>query len=94
MAGVCALSRCAADPALLSATRPADLLPRRRLVLGGEACPWSLVEKISALRRFENEGKLRRVPILTGNGSLFLDFEMERGVDGAMTGYALPGDAD
>ena len=35
--------------ALLSAAQPADLLPRRRLVLGGEACPWSLVEKISAL---------------------------------------------
>ncbi|MCU1267653.1 MAG: Non-ribosomal peptide synthase:Amino acid adenylation [Acidobacteria bacterium] len=35
--------------ALLSATHPADLLPRRQLVLGGEACPWNLVEKISAL---------------------------------------------
>jgi amino acid adenylation domain-containing protein/non-ribosomal peptide synthase protein (TIGR01720 family) len=35
--------------ALLSAAQPADLLPRRRLVLGGEACPWSLVERISAL---------------------------------------------
>jgi len=35
--------------ALLSAANPADLLPRRWLVLGGEACPWSLVEKISAL---------------------------------------------
>ena len=28
--------------------------------------------------------------ILTGNGGLFLDFEMERGADGAMTGYAFP----
>jgi amino acid adenylation domain-containing protein/non-ribosomal peptide synthase protein (TIGR01720 family) len=35
--------------ALLSAAHPLDLLPRRRLVLGGEACPWSLVEKIAAL---------------------------------------------
>ena len=43
------------------------------------------LEKISALRRFEKEGTLRRVPILTGNGGLFLDLEMERGVDGAMT---------
>ena len=51
---------------------------------------WPGLEKISALRRFEKEGKLRRVPILTGNGGLFLDFEMERGVDGAMTGYAFP----
>ena len=31
--------------ALLSASPVAALLPRRRLVLGGEACPWSLVEK-------------------------------------------------
>lgn len=36
--------------ALLSAADPAALLPRRRLVLGGEACPWSLVEKIAALK--------------------------------------------
>src|ERR1700761_7548827 len=51
---------------------------------------WPGLEKISALRRFEKEGKLRRIPILTGNGGLFLDFEMERGADGAMTGYAFP----
>src|SRR6185369_9905473 len=25
-----------------------------------------------------------------GNGGVFLDFEMERGADGAMTGYAFP----
>lgn len=36
--------------ALLSAAEPAAILPRRRLVLGGEACPWSLVEKITALK--------------------------------------------
>ena len=35
--------------ALLSASNPAGVLPRRRLVLGGEACPWSLVEKIRTL---------------------------------------------
>jgi dihydrodipicolinate synthase/N-acetylneuraminate lyase len=51
---------------------------------------WPGLEKISSLRQFEKEGKLRRVPILSGNGGLFLDFEMERGVDGAMTGYAFP----
>jgi len=33
---------------------------------------------------------MRRVSILTGNGGVFLDFEMERGADGAMTGYAFP----
>ncbi|MFC5069972.1 dihydrodipicolinate synthase family protein, partial [Flaviflagellibacter deserti] len=27
---------------------------------------------------------------LCGNGGLFLDFEPERGADGAMTGYAFP----
>ncbi len=33
---------------------------------------------------------MRPISILTGNGGLFLDFEMERGADGAMTGYAFP----
>jgi 4-hydroxy-tetrahydrodipicolinate synthase len=51
---------------------------------------WPGLEKISALRGFEKDGSLRQVPILTGNGALFLDFEMERGADGAMTGYAFP----
>ena len=51
---------------------------------------WPGLEKISALRGFEREGAMRRIPILTGNGGLFLDFEMERGADGAMTGYAFP----
>ena len=51
---------------------------------------WPGLEKISTLRKFEKEGSLRHVSILTGNGGLFLDFEMERGADGAMTGYAFP----
>lgn len=51
---------------------------------------WPGLEKISALRKSESEGRLRHVSILTGNGGLFLDFEMERGADGAMTGYAFP----
>ena len=33
---------------------------------------------------------MKPISILTGNGGLFLDFEMERGADGAMTGYAFP----
>jgi 4-hydroxy-tetrahydrodipicolinate synthase len=33
---------------------------------------------------------MRPLSILCGNGGLFLDFEMERGADGAMTGYAFP----
>ncbi|MHB1303081.1 MAG: dihydrodipicolinate synthase family protein [Acidiphilium sp.] len=51
---------------------------------------WPGLEKISTLRRFQQEGSLRPLSILTGNGGLFLDFEMERGADGAMTGYAFP----
>jgi len=51
---------------------------------------WPGLEKISALRKFQSEGTLRPISILTGNGGLFLDFEMERGADGAMTGYAFP----
>ena len=51
---------------------------------------WPGLEKISALRRFELEGKMRHISILCGNGGLFLDFECERGADGAMTGYAFP----
>ena len=51
---------------------------------------WPGLEKISTLRKLEAGGSLRHVSILTGNGGLFLDFEMERGADGAMTGYAFP----
>jgi 4-hydroxy-tetrahydrodipicolinate synthase len=51
---------------------------------------WPGLEKISALRNFQKDGSLRPLSILTGNGGLFLDFEMERGADGAMTGYAFP----
>ncbi len=35
--------------ALLTSTHPLELLPRRHLILGGEACPRSLVEKIHEL---------------------------------------------
>jgi len=51
---------------------------------------WPGLEKISALRVFQAEGSMRPISILCGNGGLFLDFEMERGADGAMTGYAFP----
>ena len=68
----------------------------RRIITDNPSCvmvkheDWPGLEKISALRRFEQDGAMRRVSILTGNGGLFLDFEMERGADGAMTGYAFP----
>ncbi len=51
---------------------------------------WPGLEKITAMRGFEKDGSMKKISILTGNGGLFLDFEMERGADGAMTGYAFP----
>src|SRR5271156_4570914 len=68
----------------------------RRIVMDNPSCvmlkheDWPGLEKISALRGFQKDGSLRPLSILTGNGALFLDFEMERGADGAMTGYAFP----
>jgi 4-hydroxy-tetrahydrodipicolinate synthase len=51
---------------------------------------WPGLEKLTAIRRQMADGAMRQVSILTGNGGVFLDFEMERGADGAMTGYAFP----
>ena len=51
---------------------------------------WPGLEKISQLRAFERDGSMRHLSILTGNDALFLDFEMERGADGANTGYCFP----
>ena len=51
---------------------------------------WPGLEKITRLRELERVGNMRHISILCGNGGLFLDFETERGVDGAMTGYAFP----
>ncbi len=68
----------------------------RQIVTDNPSCvmlkheDWPGLEKISALRAFQRDGSLRPLSILTGNGALFLDFEMERGADGAMTGYAFP----
>src|SRR5258708_26445316 len=68
----------------------------RRIVMENTSCvilkheDWPGLEKLSALRAFQRDGSLRPLSILTGNGALFLDFEMERGGDGAMTGYAFP----
>lgn len=51
---------------------------------------WPGLEKISTLRGFEKDGSMRRIAVLVGNNGQFLDFELERGVDGANTGYAFP----
>ncbi|CAH1659258.1 Dihydrodipicolinate synthase [Hyphomicrobiales bacterium] len=68
----------------------------RRIITDNPSCvmlkheDWPGLEKISTLRKWEAEGSLRHVSILCGNGGMFLDFETERGADGAMTGYAFP----
>ncbi|MGB0496922.1 MAG: dihydrodipicolinate synthase family protein [Rubricella sp.] len=50
---------------------------------------WPGLDKISALRKASDEGA-RRISILCGNGGLFLPEEMDRGADGAMTGFGYP----
>ena len=68
----------------------------RRIVTENAACvvlkheDWPGLDKISQLRAFEKDGSMRHIAILTGNNALFLDFEMERGADGANTGYCFP----
>ena len=68
----------------------------RKIVMDSPSCvmlkheDWPGLEKISTLRNFQKDGSLRPLSILVGNGAMFLDFEMERGADGAMTGYAFP----
>lgn len=51
---------------------------------------WPGLEKISTLKSWQLEGEMREISILCGNGGLFLDFEVERGANGAMTGYCFP----
>ena len=68
----------------------------RRIVMENAACvmlkheDWPGLDKISMLRGYEADGSMRHISILCGNNALFLDFEMERGADGANTGYCFP----
>ncbi len=68
----------------------------RRIVMENAACvmlkheDWPGLDKISTLRGYEKDGSMRHISILCGNNALFLDFEMERGADGANTGYCFP----
>ena len=68
----------------------------RRIVMENPSCAmlkhedWPGLEKVSTLRGYERDGSMRHISILTGNNALFLDFEMERGADGANTGYCFP----
>ena len=71
----------------------------RRIVIDNPSCvmlkheDWPGLEKISGAARFRGRRLYAAHLDLTGNGGLFLDFEMERGADGAMTGLRLPRDA-
>lgn len=50
---------------------------------------WPGLTKLSRMRAETGEGG-QRISILTGNAALFLPQEMQRGADGAMTGFAYP----
>jgi 4-hydroxy-tetrahydrodipicolinate synthase len=68
----------------------------RRIVTDNASCvmlkieDWPSLDKLSAVRQLEQAGGMRHVSILTGNGGVFVNYELERGADGAMTGYAFP----
>jgi 4-hydroxy-tetrahydrodipicolinate synthase len=51
---------------------------------------WPGLEKLTALKNLMADGSMRKVAILCGNGGVFLPHELERGADGANTGYAYP----
>jgi 4-hydroxy-tetrahydrodipicolinate synthase len=67
----------------------------KRIVQDNPSCKmvkheeWPGLEKLTALRQLMSNG-MRRVAILCGNGGIFLPHELERGADGANTGYAYP----
>ncbi|GAA0586177.1 dihydrodipicolinate synthase family protein [Craurococcus roseus] len=67
--------------------RMAEAHPRLVML---KAEDWPGLDKITTLRRLSDEGRMRRLSILGGNGGLFLPEELERGADGIMTGYAVP----
>jgi 4-hydroxy-tetrahydrodipicolinate synthase len=50
---------------------------------------WPGLDKLTAIRAREKHG-MRRLAILAGNCGMFLPFELARGADGSMTGYAYP----
>ena len=68
----------------------------RRIVTENPSCimlkheDWPGLDKITTVRRLIAERAMRPISILCGNGGLFLPHEIERGADGAMTGYAFP----
>lgn len=51
---------------------------------------WPGLSKISALRAMEASDGSDRLSILVGNGGVYLPQELQRGADGAMTGFSYP----
>lgn len=80
-------------PQLTGVTMTAPMIARMaqdpRLVML-KAEDWPGLDKLTAIRRLEAEGKMPRVSILGGVGGQFLPEELARGADGIMTGYAFP----
>ncbi|MBT8333811.1 MAG: dihydrodipicolinate synthase family protein [Deltaproteobacteria bacterium] len=51
---------------------------------------WPGLNKITQIRETSAAQGIRRLSILVGNGGLYLPQELQRGADGAMTGFAYP----
>jgi 4-hydroxy-tetrahydrodipicolinate synthase len=68
----------------------------RRIVQNHPSCKmvkhedWPGLEKLTALKAMMADASMRKVAILSGNGGIFLPHELQRGADGANTGYAYP----
>jgi 4-hydroxy-tetrahydrodipicolinate synthase len=80
-------------PQLTGITMTAPMIARmaqdaRVVMLKAE--DWPGLDKLTAVRRLEAEGKMPRLSILGGVGGQFLPEELSRGADGIMTGYAFP----
>lgn len=58
------------------------------VMLKHEDCPG--LAKVDAVRQGSGTGDTPRMSILCGNGGLYLPQELQRGADGAMTGFAYP----
>jgi 4-hydroxy-tetrahydrodipicolinate synthase len=68
----------------------------KRIVTDNPSCKmvkheeWPGLEKLTTMKNMIADGSMRKVAILCGNGGVFLPHELERGADGANTGYAYP----
>jgi len=51
---------------------------------------WPGLDKLSKVKASIQDGGIRPISVLTGNGGLYLPQELQRGADGAMTGFAYP----